>query len=97
MVDFGKFANHAHRDWLQWVEGGIRFALFFWCVHPAVRSVWGLGTFSVFLHATVAYPFSRSTLGSCPILLPPLLAVGEQRYTHGHIRKMPSRKLENSQ
>jgi hypothetical protein len=70
ITDSGRFANQAHSDWLQWAaEGGIPFALmlaalFFWSVRPALRSVWGLGVLSVFLHATVDYPFSRPALGS---------------------------------
>lgn len=94
IVDIGLFANQAHSDWLQWAaEGGIPFALmlatlFFWSVRPAVRSVWGLGVVSVFLHATVDYPFSRPALGSWPILLLSLLALDERLYTNGHIRKI---------
>lgn len=89
IVDFGAFANQAHSDWLQWAaEGGIPFALmlaalFFWSVRPAVRSVWGLGVVSVFLHATVDYPFSRPALGAWPILLLSLLAVNERPCTNG--------------
>lgn len=93
IVDFGAVANQAHSDWLQWAaEGGAPFALslaalFFWSVRPAVRSVWGLGVVSVFLHATVDYPFSRPALGSWPILLLSLLAVNDRQCTNGHSRK----------
>lgn len=94
IADFGVFANQAHSDWLQWAaEGGFPFALmlaglFFWSVRPAVRSVWGLGVVSVFLHATVDYPFSRPALGAWPILLLALLAVDERLCTNGHSRKI---------
>jgi len=80
----GAFANQAHSDWLQWTaEGGIPFGialatLFCWCLRPAFRSVWGLGTVAVFLHAAVDYPFSRPTLGSWPILIIAMLATWER-------------------
>ncbi len=80
LTDVGLFANQAHNDWLQWTaEGGLPFglmlaALFFWCLRPAISSVWGLGVIAVFLHALVDYPFSRPALGSCPILILAMLA-----------------------
>jgi len=88
IVDLGAFANQAHSDWLQWAaEGGIPFALmlatlFFWSLRPAFRSVWGLGVVSVFLHASVDYPFSRPALGSWPILVLSLMAVDKRLYTN---------------
>jgi O-antigen ligase len=72
LLDVGAFANQAHNDWLQWAaEGGIPFGiilatLFFWCLRPAIRSIWGVGVIAVFLHAIVDYPFSRPALGSWP-------------------------------
>jgi hypothetical protein len=83
IADFGALANQAHSDWLQWAaEGGIPFALmllslFLWSLRPALRSVWGLGILSVFLHAAVDYPFSRPALGAWPILLLSLLATDQ--------------------
>jgi O-antigen ligase len=80
IVDLGTFANQAHSDWLQWTaEGGIPLGLalatlFFWCLRPAFRSVWGLGAVAVLLHAAVDYPFSRPALGSWPVLLIAMLA-----------------------
>lgn len=74
-VDTGTRANRAHNDWLQWTsEGGVVLGaamlfLFAWCLRPAIRSVWGLGLFAVFLHAAVDYPFSRPALGGWFILL----------------------------
>jgi O-antigen ligase len=73
--DAGKTVDHAHNDWLEWAaEGGLLFALA-WAVlllaliRPAIRSVWGLGVLSVFLHATVDYPFERLGLGAWVFLL----------------------------
>ena len=101
IADFGAFANQAHSDWLQWAaEGGIPFALmlatlFLWSVRPAVRSVWGLGVVSVFLHATVDYPFSRPALGSWSILLLSLLAADIMLTKENKVKN--SRKIhENS-
>jgi hypothetical protein len=80
VVDVGLVANQAHNDWLQWTaEGGLPFSimlstLFFWCLQPAFRSVWGLGIVAVFLHAIVDYPFSRPALGSWAILILSMLA-----------------------
>jgi len=85
LIDLGgAFANQAHSDWLQWTaEGGIPLGLalatlFCWCLRPAFRSVWGLGTVAVFLHAAVDYPFSRPALGSWPILIIAMLAARER-------------------
>ena len=80
IIDIGLFANQAHSDWLQWTaEGGIIFgvvmaSLFFWCLRPAVRSIWGLGAIAVLLHACVDYPFSRPALGAWPVLIIAMLA-----------------------
>ena len=80
IVDVGTFANQAHNDWLQFCsEGGIVFglamlSLFVWTLRPALRTVWGIGVISVFLHALVDYPFSRPALGSWPILVIGMLA-----------------------
>jgi hypothetical protein len=85
LLDVGAFANQAHNDWLQWAaEGGIPFGiilatLFFWCLRPAIRSIWGVGVIAVFLHAIVDYPFSRPALGSWPILIVAMLAAKDLR------------------
>jgi O-antigen ligase len=87
LVDIGAFANQAHNDWLQWTaEGGVPFGLilatlFFWCLRPAISSVWGLGIIAVFLHALVDYPFSRPALGSWPILIMAMLAAWQSGRT----------------
>ncbi len=83
VYDPGTIANQAHNDWFQWAaEGGIPFgiamaALFFWCLRPALRSIWGLGAISVFIHATVDYPFSRPAVGAWTFLVIAMLAAWE--------------------
>jgi hypothetical protein len=78
--DPGLYMNRAHCDWLEWTaEGGFPFGvlivtLFLWSLRPAFQTVWGLGVVSVFLHATVDYPFSRPALGSWTILVIAMLA-----------------------
>lgn len=80
ILDDGKFANQAHSDWLQWTaEGGIPLGiilatLFGWSVLPAIRSGWGIGVLSFFLHAAVDFPFSRPAMGSWAILIVAMLA-----------------------
>ncbi len=65
LFDVGLLVNHAHNDWAEWLaEGGIPFLgmmlwLAGWSAGPAVRSVWGIGVLSVFLHAMVDYPTQR--------------------------------------
>ena len=85
VIDAGADANQAHCDWLQWAaEGGIPFGismviLFAWSLRQGIRTIWGLGIVSVFLHAIVDYPFSRPALGSWFILMLALLAVSQFR------------------
>ena len=89
IIDTGAFANQAHNDWLQWTaEGGLPFGilmagLFFWCLRPAFRTVWGLGAVAVFLHALVDYPFSRPALGSWTILILAMLASAQRASKRG--------------
>ncbi len=70
LFDIGLVVNHAHNDWAEWLaEGGVPFFLMLvslaaWAVEPAVRSVWGLGLLSVFLHAVVDYPMQRLGLAA---------------------------------
>ena len=63
--DDGAYVNQAHNDWIQWaVEGGLLFlvlmlAIAGWSVGPALRSLWGVGLLSVWLHALVDYPMQQ--------------------------------------
>jgi len=63
--DDGRFVNQAHNDWLQWaVEGGIPFlslmlAIAGWSVLPAIRSLWGVGILSMWVHAWFDYPLQQ--------------------------------------
>ena len=63
--DDGTYVNQAHNDWIQWTaEGGLLFlaamlAIAAWSVGPAVRSLWGVGILSVWLHALIDYPMQQ--------------------------------------
>jgi O-antigen ligase len=63
--DDGLYVNQAHNDWIQWAaEGGLLFlalmlAIAGWSVGPAVRSLWGVGILSVWLHALIDYPMQQ--------------------------------------
>jgi O-antigen ligase len=87
VIDIGAFANQAHNDWLQWtVEGGVVFgllmlSLFGWSVPRAIRTVWGVGLLSVFLHATVDYPFFRPTVAAWPVVVMALLATDARAHS----------------
>jgi O-antigen ligase len=65
LFDEGTFVNQAHNDWAQWtVEGGLPFlalmlTIAVWSVKPAVRSLWGVGILSVWVHAWMDYPFQQ--------------------------------------
>ena len=63
--DDGRFVNQAHNDWIQWAaEGGVPFfllmlAIVAWSARPAVRSLWGIGVLSVFVHCLLDYPMQQ--------------------------------------
>jgi O-antigen ligase len=63
--DDGRFVNQAHSDWMQWAaEGGLPFlglmlAIAGWSLRPAVRSLWGVGILSVWVHALLDYPMQQ--------------------------------------
>lgn len=65
VFDIGLFANQAHCDWLQWAaEGGVPLLLAFCSLaallaRPLLRSVWGVGFFTVLVHAIMDYPFHQ--------------------------------------
>jgi O-antigen ligase len=60
--DLGLTVDHAHDDWAEWAaEGGVPMLILMLGVaaiglRPALRSVWGLGIYAVFLHAVVDFP-----------------------------------------
>ncbi len=81
--DAGLVVNHAHNDWLEWAaEGGIPFALLLlsiaaWAIRPALRSLWGIGLLSVFLHACFDYPMQRLGVAGWVFVLIGALAAQE--------------------
>jgi O-antigen ligase len=68
--DLGLAVDHAHDDWAEWAsEGGIPMLLLMLGVaaiglRPAIRSVWGLGIYAVFLHALVDFPMQIPALAA---------------------------------
>ncbi len=84
LFDIGLIVNHAHNDWAEWLaEGGVPFllvtaSLALWAAPTAVRSVWGIGLVSVFLHALVDYPMQRLGLAAWVFALLGALAVWKQ-------------------
>jgi len=67
-VDFGRIVNHAHNDWMEWAaDGGIPFSLLVlciaaWSVPKAVKSLWGIGVLTVFVHSMVDFPLQDPVL-----------------------------------
>jgi O-antigen ligase len=65
VFDNGTYVNQAHNDWLQWaVEGGVPFLAILLClaamvVPAALRSVWGIGLLSVWVHCLIDYPLQQ--------------------------------------
>ncbi|MFB3778489.1 MAG: O-antigen ligase family protein [Bryobacteraceae bacterium] len=82
--DIGLVVNHAHNDWAEWLaEGGVPLLVLLgsvavWTVLPAIRSMWGIGLLSVFLHALVDYPMQRLGLAAWVFVFLGLL-VAEER------------------
>jgi O-antigen ligase len=68
--DTGLAVDHAHDDWAEWAaEGGIPMLALMLAVaalglRPAIRSVWGLGIYAVFLHALVDFPMQIPALAA---------------------------------
>jgi O-antigen ligase len=83
LFDDGNYVNQAHNDWAQWaVEGGIPFfaillAFVAMAAPAAVRSVWGIGLVSVWVHCLVEYPLQqRPGVGAWFFVLLGMLAAG---------------------
>lgn len=93
--DIGLVVNHAHNDWAEWLaEGGTPFfallaSLAVWSVEPAVRSVWGLGVLSVFLHALVDYPMQRLGLAAWVFVFLGALAGWREQTQRTGLREPP--------
>jgi O-antigen ligase len=68
--DLGLAVDHAHNDWAEWAaEGGIPMLLLMLGIaaiglRPAIRSVWGLGIYAVFLHSLVDFPMQIPALAA---------------------------------
>jgi len=86
LFDDGNYVNQAHNDWAQWaVEGGVPFfaillSLVAMAGPAAVRSVWGIGLVSVWVHCLVEYPLQqRPGLGAWFFVLLGMLAASRSR------------------
>ena len=75
LFDNGTTVNHAHNDWAEWAaEGGLPFVallliLAMWSVPRAVRSIWGLGAVSVFLHSLVDFNLQLPAIAAWTFVL----------------------------
>jgi O-antigen ligase len=60
--DVGLTVDHAHNDWAEWTaEGGVPMLVLMLAIavtgfRLAIRSVWALGIYAVFLHSLVDFP-----------------------------------------
>jgi len=86
LFDDGNYVNEAHNDWAQWaVEGGAPFfaillLLAAMAAPAAVRSVWGIGLVSVWVHCLVEYPLQqRPGIGAWFFVLLGVLAASRRR------------------
>jgi O-antigen ligase len=85
LFDIGLIVNHAHNDWAEWLaEGGVPFLLLLLgcavlTAAPAIRSVWGVGLLSVYLHALVDYPMQRLGLALWVFVLAAAVAAEDQQ------------------
>src|SRR5450755_3131725 len=68
LFDTGDVVDHAHNDWAEWAaEGGFPFigcllAIALWSAPRLMRSVWGLGVLTVWLHSVVDFPMQAPAL-----------------------------------
>jgi hypothetical protein len=89
LFDIGMFANHAHNDWAEWAaEGGMPFLLILltvavWSGWQVVRSPWGLGVVSVFIHCLVDYPMQKPALAALVCAMLGALAASRSRRVEG--------------
>jgi O-antigen ligase len=95
LFDDGNYVNQAHNDWAQWaVEGGVPFfaillALAAMAAPSAVRSVWGIGLVSVWVHCLVEYPLQqRPGIGAWFFVLLGVVAASRRR---SHTGESPAR------
>ena len=86
LFDDGRYVNQAHNDWAQWaVEGGVPFlaillSLVAMAIPAALRSVWGIGLLSVWVHCLVDYPLQqRPGIGAWFFVLLGVLAATRTR------------------
>ena len=91
LFDDGTYVNQAHNDWMQWtVEGGVPFfaillSLAVMVLPVAIRSVWGIGLVSVWVHCLVDYPLQqRPGIGAWFFVLLGVLAASRARSHAGH-------------
>jgi hypothetical protein len=95
VFDDGTYVNQAHNDWAQWaVEGGVPFlaillSLVAMAVPAALRSVWGIGLLSVWVHCLVDYPLQqRPGIGAWFFVLLGVLAASRAHAERGHRSKI---------
>jgi hypothetical protein len=86
LFDDGTYVNQAHNDWAQWAaEGGLPFfaillSLVAMALPAALRSVWGIGLVSVWVHCLVEYPLQqRPAIGAWFFVLLGALAAARHR------------------
>jgi O-antigen ligase len=101
IFDDGTYVNQAHNDWLQWaVEGGVPFfaillSLVAMAAPAALRSVWGIGLVSVWVHCLVEYPLQqRPGIGAWFFVLLGVLAA---RRSRGRAERADSDSRRNSE
>ncbi len=87
LFDDSRLANEAHNDWVQWAaEGGLPFVcllggVFAGSVRNAWRSLWGIGTLAVFLHAMVDYPTREPAIGALLFAMLGAIAASANAYS----------------
>ena len=97
LFDDGTIVNHAHNDWAEWAaEGGLPFAALIvvvalWSAPKAVRSIWGLGIISVWLHSLVDFHLQKPAIAAWMfVLLGAVCAEGHSRTRSQQHREEPA-------